>query len=274
MILGTIFCSCSENEIVEGKKDGAWTEYLDSTRKFEVSKDSSFYIRKINYDDGMPSEKFSDYHTKTNKLKYEGYLISGPYLSGPKRPEDRYNGVVKEFDEKTGKISDFELFDQYGDHDLKSYFVNGFDAIREDKRFDSLHYVDFNKESNKLESFQKFYHNPTAFMEEHEINIAKAYSNPDYIDFINFLSTKDKSLFSYFIMLDKFEFNGEIFKSFEDKKRQKSRIIQNKKVNLNVELYNCLWCRKQYSFNDGSGTCSPKCRAERADYQKSRQWER
>ena len=55
IIMGTIFCACSENKIVEGKKDGAWTEYLDSTRKFEVSKDSSFYIRKIKYDDGMPS---------------------------------------------------------------------------------------------------------------------------------------------------------------------------------------------------------------------------
>lgn len=100
--------------------------------------------------------------------------------------------------------------------------------------------------------------------------IKRANNNPDYMDFIEILSERDKSKYTYFILLDAFEFNNEIFNKFNSIKRVKSEknLVRESKV-----IYDCLWCGKGVTVSNGKGTCSQKCYAEREAYQKSRPWE-
>lgn len=260
----------SQNEYVDNKKNGFWIEYLDSTRLNEVSIENSYYTRLITYENGNPSGKFSDFFTKTGKIKVEGFLISGPYTLESIRPEDKYEGVLKKFADENSKILDFECFDKYGDYDQKSFYVNGIDNIKNDSRYDSLYFSSLEENSAKLKSFEKFHNNPSLYVQTADALIKRANELPDYVDFINFLSTKDKSKYNYFILLDAFEFDSEIYNKFSNEKYNKR---QGSIGEDTQELLDCLWCGKKFSFNDGTGTCSLKCRAERDEYQKSRAWE-
>ncbi len=260
----------TENKYIDNKKSGIWIEYLDSARLNEVAKASSYYTRLIIYNNGIPAGKFSDFITKTGKITTEGFLISGPYISQKKRPEDRYEGVLKKFDNKSSKISDFDVYDKYGDHDQKSFYVNGTDNIKNDSRYDSLYFYSSKENSIKIKAFEKFHNNPSLYVQAADAIIKRANNNPDYIDFIEFLSKKDKSKYTYFILFDAFELDNEIFNKFNSVRRKKS---ERTLVQESREIYKCLWCGKEFTFNDGTGTCSLRCRAERQSYQKSRAWE-
>jgi hypothetical protein len=150
-----VFFSCKENSYVDGKKDGVWTEYLDSLTEIEVPKDSAYYIRKVKYKDGFPSGLISQHILQSNKLSHEFYLTSGPYLQGGKRPQDMYKGLYKEFNDSSGRIKSWMYFDDFGKRDLKKYFVLGADEISNDKRADTATYTKLG-----INSKNGFYRNP------------------------------------------------------------------------------------------------------------------
>lgn len=162
LVAFTVFSfSCKKNQYVDGKKEGKWIEYLDVNFRKEVTKDSSIYYRVVEYENGYPKGLAKDYFTKSNKLQSEMFLISGPYLQNVERPYDKIKGIIKYFDEQTGKISDHMYYDEYGEKDLKKFCLTGLNEISTDKRFDQSIY---SKESFLL--LEKFNNNPELYEKE------------------------------------------------------------------------------------------------------------
>jgi hypothetical protein len=216
--------------------------------------------REIKYNKGMPEGLVSDSYVNSTKSKFEFYLISGPYLENKKRPENKFIGVLKEFDDKNDKIVNFNCFDQFGVHDNRSYFVKGFDLLKDDKRFDSLYFCSLNGKENELESMRKFHNRPDLFDKEAATIIAKAYANPS----IKKLIIEDKNnVFLYMILNDALTENGKIFKVFFDLEKQISENAKNQKEVQKEEQYNktCGWCGRIMTDNYNY-YCSRKCREE------------
>jgi hypothetical protein len=259
-----VFCSCEQNQYVDGKKDGDWIEYLDSSRESEVIIDSAIFLRKIKYNKGMPEGLVSDSYINSTKPKFEFHLMSGPYLQNEKRPADKFIGVVKEFDEKNDKIVDFKYFDQFGILDSRSYFVMGLEELKKDERFDSLYFFSIQDKGNRLQSMRKFHNRPDLFDKEAASIIAKAYANSSIKKLIN----EDKNnVFINAILFDAFTQNGKNFEPFFELEKQISNNIKNKKqrdVQSNTtqwNLYrNCKWCGEP--FESFGLYCSRKCEHE------------
>jgi hypothetical protein len=256
-----VLCSCEQNKYVDGKKDGNWTEYLDSSRVSEVTEDSAIFLRKIKYNEGMPEGMVSDSYLNSTKSKFEFYLISGPYLENKERPEDKFIGVVKEFDEKNDKIINFNCFDQFGVGDPKTYFVKGFDLLKDDKRFDSLYFSSLHGKENKLQSMQKFHNRPELFDKESARIIAQAYANPSIKKLIK---EDENNVFLYGILMDALGENGKYFKIFFDLEKQIAVNVKNEKQvqeqSITIQTRTCKWCGKP--FESLGLYCSRKCEYE------------
>lgn len=267
-----IFSSCEQNQYVDGMKDGNWIEYLDSNRAVEVSKDSAFFLRKIKYKKGMPVGMVSDSYIKSKNIKSEFYLISGPYIQNMKRPNDKFTGVVKEFDEKNGKIVNFQYFDQFGIGDPRSFFVKGFDLVNDDNRFDSLYFCSLHNQENKLESLLKYHNRPDLFDNEAASIVTKGFTNPS----IKKLIKEDKNnIFLYSYLMDALSENGKYFKIFFDLEKQMSLNIKNKQQQEKLYNVSCSWCGRIVVLNYNPITtwmCSLKCEAENKIYQANKRY--
>ncbi|MBC5994021.1 DUF1036 domain-containing protein [Pontibacter cellulosilyticus] len=60
----------------KGMRQGAWTLYLDRDKEEVKQAQDAAFIRKINYQNGVPSGLVRDYYAKTNVLQWDGKLIS------------------------------------------------------------------------------------------------------------------------------------------------------------------------------------------------------
>lgn len=118
----------------DGNKHGEWVEYIDEIGSEEVAKESASYIRKLEFNHGVPVGLARDFYPN-GKLQCEFYLISQPYTKNGERPADNFKGLVKWFDENT-KIEDWMYYDDNGDRDMEKYILMGIDEIKEDSRFD------------------------------------------------------------------------------------------------------------------------------------------
>jgi len=198
------FTSCqeSQNQYVEGKKHGQWTEYLDSTFLKEVPKDSAVYYRIIEYENGFPKGLVKDYWAKSKKLQGEEFLISGPYLEDTKRPKDKVVGLAKWFDEKTGKINNWSYNDNSGLPDLKKYYTTGFDEINKDERFDKDFFLTKKEESQALSKlFDLFKNKPNLYSKKESEIIARIFESEKLSEFVKDGEKDNLPILSYLVML-------------------------------------------------------------------------
>lgn len=179
LLFTEILFSCNENKYdSDNFKDGDWTEYIVGDGSKETSKDSAEFIRKVTYEHGTPVGMGKDYYPN-GSLQCEYYLISNNYKKDF-RPKDKYKGLVVWFTQDTTNVKEWSYFDDYGNLDLKKYYLNGLEEISKDKRFDMqsflLHKKDFDFD---LKLFARYKNNPAQYDADVNKIIARIYNNPE-----------------------------------------------------------------------------------------------
>ena len=179
-----LLTSCQENQYdSNGFKDGTWTEYIIGDGSKEVIKDSAQYIRKVKYNHGTPTGMGKDYYPN-GSLQCEYYLISEKYKKDF-RPKDKYKGLVIWFTKDTTNINQWNYYDDYGNVDLKKYYITGFDEISKDPRFDKKYFLSVNQSFDvTIKLFNEFNNNPSKYDEEVNKIISRIYSKPDLVNLI------------------------------------------------------------------------------------------
>lgn len=201
-LFAIISCQESQNQFVDGKKHGQWIEYLDSTFVKEVPKDSATYYRVIQYEDGFPKGLVQDYWAKSNKLQGEEFLVSGPYLENGPRPKDKVIGLVKWFDEETGKINNWAYNDNSGLPDLKKYYTTGFEEIEIDERFDKNFFLTKKEDAQTLSKlFDFFKNNPNLYSQKESEIIARVFESEELSQFVKDGEKENVPVLSYLVML-------------------------------------------------------------------------
>ena len=179
ILFSTLLASCQENQYDSNNlKDGKWTEYIIGDGSKETQKDSAEYIRKVIYDHGTPVGMGKDYYPN-GSLQCEYYLISNNYKKDF-RPKDKYKGLIVWFTKDTTNVKEWNYYDDYGNLDLKKYFITGFDEISKDKRFDKKYFLSTNKDFDfTLKLFDRYKNNPNKYDEDVNKIISQIYSNPN-----------------------------------------------------------------------------------------------
>ena len=255
--------SCSENKYRNDKKHGAWTEYLDSLLEKEVAIDSAYFIRKVNYENGMPIGLVSDFYKKNNYLHSEKKLISGPYSKDNNRPNDKYTGLLIQFDSLGNKISSFNYYDEFGFLDLKKKFVTGFDEIQSDPRFDLSFYMgNLDAESNELDSYKKFNKRPDLYNKELGDVLERYKKNHSLKGMIEVDSIGN---FVNLLILDAFSFGAGGLRIIDSMANveQKTRDLQSKN-SIQFQQYSrlCDWCGIHKVDVGNARFCSQRCESE------------
>jgi hypothetical protein len=201
-LISFISCQEGQNQFVDGKKHGPWIEYLDSTFLNEVPKDSAAYYRVIEYENGFSKGLVQDYWAKSNKLQGEEFLVSGPYLENGSRPKDKVVGLVKWFDEETGKINNWAYNDNSGLPDLKKYYTTGFDEIAKDERFDKNFFLANKTDAQTLSKlFDLFNNNPNLFMKKESEIVSRIFESEELSQMIKDGEKDNTPILSYLVML-------------------------------------------------------------------------